>query len=69
MSSVGYAVDANQNAVINLTQSRSRIEDTDYGQQIAALTKAQIIQQASWAMLAQANVSKKSILMLLKSVA
>jgi flagellin len=69
MGTVAYAADANQNAVTNLTQSRSRIEDTDYGQQIAALTKSQIIQQASMAMLAQANASKQSILMLLKSAA
>ena len=69
MSSLNYAADANQNAVTNLTQSRSRIDDTDYGQQIAALTKSKIIQQASMAILAQANVSKQSILMLLKSAA
>ena len=68
-TSLNFSMDVNQNAVTNLTQSRSRIEDTDYGQQIAALTKAQIIQQASMAMLAQANASKQSILMLLKSAA
>ena len=52
--------------VTNLTDARSRIEDTDFSSETAALAKAQILSQASTAMLAQANQSQQSVLSLLK---
>jgi flagellin-like hook-associated protein FlgL len=52
---------------MNLAASRSRILDTDYAVETANLAKAQIIQEASMAMLAQANQSNQSVLALLKS--
>ena len=58
---------SNQNtAVANLSASRSRILDTDYAVETTNLAKAQIIQQAATAMLAQANQSSQSVLALLK---
>ncbi len=52
--------------VNNLSDARSRIEDTDYSTETAALAKAQILSQASTAMLAQANQSQQSVLQLLR---
>lgn len=51
---------------MNLSASRSRILDTDYAKETTNLAKAQIIQQAATAMLAQANQSGQSVLALLK---
>jgi flagellin len=50
----------------NLSAARSRVTDTDYAAETAALTKGQILQQASTAMLAQANQMPNVILTLLK---
>jgi flagellin len=50
----------------NLTAARSRVIDTDYAAETAALTKGQILQQAATAMLAQANQMPNVILTLLK---
>ena len=50
----------------NLTASRSRITDTDYAKETAALTKNQIMQQAATAMLSQANQMPNVVLSLLK---
>ena len=43
----------------------SRIVDADFAEETAKLTRAQILQQAGTAMLAQANQSKQSVLALL----
>jgi len=53
-------------SVENTTASRSRILDTDYAQETTALARAQIIQQAATAMLAQANQQSQSVLALLQ---
>jgi flagellin len=50
----------------NLTSARSRIRDADFAQETAELTRAQILQQAGMAMLAQANVAPQNVLSLLK---
>ncbi|PCG08952.1 flagellin FliC [Sphingomonas ginsenosidimutans] len=49
----------------NLTDARSRIEDADFSTETTALAKAQILSQASTAMLSQANQSQQSVLKLL----
>jgi flagellin len=54
------------NIVTNTAQSRSRIKDTDYAVETTNLAKAQIIQQAATAMLAQANQQPQSVLALLQ---
>jgi len=50
----------------NLSASRSRIMDTDFASETANLTRAQILQQAGTAMLAQANSLPNQVLSLLK---
>lgn len=50
----------------NLSDARSRILDTDYSAETTALAKAQILSQASTAMIAQANQSQQSVLSLLR---
>jgi flagellin len=50
----------------NLSASRGRILDTDFAAETAMLTKAQILQQAGTAILAQANAAPQSVLSLLK---
>lgn len=54
------------NNVANLSDARSRIEDADYAAESTALAKAQILSQASTAMLSQANQSQQNVLSLLK---
>ncbi|SEQ69170.1 flagellin N-terminal helical domain-containing protein [Sphingobium sp. YR768] len=51
--------------MLSLTDSRSRIEDADFSHETTQLAKAQILSQASTAMLAQANQSQQGILKLL----
>ena len=52
--------------VANLSDARSRIEDTDYSVETANMAKAQILSQASTAMIAQANQAQQNVLSLLK---
>jgi flagellin len=53
-------------AAENLTASRSRIQDADFAQETAMLTRAQILQQAGTAILAQANAVPQNVLSLLR---
>ncbi|BBD77810.1 flagellin [Hydrogenophilus thermoluteolus] len=55
-----------QSAIENLSASRSRIRDADFAQETAALSRAQILQQAGTAMLAQANAAPQNVLRLLQ---
>jgi len=50
----------------NLSAARSRIQDTDFAAETANLSRAQILQQAGVAMLAQANALPQNVLTLLK---
>ena len=50
----------------NLSEARSRIEDADYSSETTALAKAQILSQASTAMISQANQTQQNVLSLLK---
>jgi flagellin len=50
----------------NLSASRSRIQDADFAAETAALARAQILQQAGTAMIAQANQLPQQVLSLLK---
>jgi flagellin len=54
------------NQVTNLSDARSRIEDADFAVETTNLAKAQILSQASTAMLAQANQSQQGVLSLLR---
>ena len=53
------------NVVENTSAARSRIEDADFAVEAANLAKAQVMQQAGTAMLAQANASAQIVLSLL----
>jgi flagellin len=52
--------------ITNLSDARSRIQDTDYSAETTAMAKAQILSQASTAMIAQANQSQQNVLSLLR---
>jgi flagellin len=54
------------NISTNLSGGKGRIEDADFAAETTNLAKAQILQQASTAMLAQANASKQNVLSLLQ---
>ncbi|WP_294264937.1 flagellin [uncultured Sphingomonas sp.] len=54
------------NNMTNLTDARSRIEDADFSAETTQLAKAQILSQASTAMLSQANQSQQGVLSLLR---
>jgi flagellin len=55
-----------QQAVENQSAARSRIMDADFAAETAALSRAQILQQAGNAMVAQANQLPQQVLQLLK---
>ncbi|HEU6454316.1 MAG TPA: flagellin [Roseateles sp.] len=55
-----------QVAVENQTAARSRIMDADFAQETANMSRAQILQQAGNAMVAQANQLPQQVLQLLK---
>lgn len=55
-----------QNSAENLEAARSRIQDADFAAETAALTRAQILQQAGVAMLAQSNSVPQNVLSLLR---
>ena len=50
----------------NLSAARSRIQDADFASETAALSRAQVLQQAATAMVAQANQLPQQVLQLLK---
>lgn len=54
------------NTITNLSASRSRIEDADYAVEVSNMTRAQILQQAGTAVLAQANQVPQTMLSLLR---
>ena len=54
------------NISVNLQAGRGRIEDADFAAETTNLARTQILQQASTAMLAQANAAKQNVLSLLQ---
>ena len=65
-SQLNSAVNNLTNNATNLTAARSRIMDTDYSAETTAMAKAQILSQASTAMIQQANQSTQGVLSLLR---
>ncbi len=61
-----YTVSSLSTTSENLSAAESRIRDVDMAMEMATFTKFQILQQASTAMLAQANQSTQAILSLLR---
>ena len=64
---LNYAVNLAQSQITNFSAAESGIKDADVAQEAANLTKAQVLQQASLAALAQANSAPQAILALLKA--
>ena len=60
------AVNNLQTSAENLTASRSRIQDADFAAETANLSRAQVLQQAGTAMVAQANQLPQGVLALLR---
>jgi flagellin len=63
---LSHALDNLTNVQQNATDSRSKIEDTDYATATSDLARQQIIAQAATAILAQANQQPQYVLSLLK---
>ncbi len=59
------AIETQEAIRINLTESRSRIMDTDYARETSQMVRSQILQQAGHSMLAQANQMPQTVLSLL----
>ncbi len=55
-----------QTSAENQSAARSRIQDADFAAETAALSRAQVLQQAGTAMIAQANQLPQQVLQLLK---
>ncbi len=63
---VDSTVSSLTNIVTNTEAARLSIQDADFAAESISLAKSQILQQASTAMLAQANASKQGVLQLLQ---
>jgi flagellin len=63
---LNYAISLAQSQITNFSAAESQIRDADVAQQAANLTKAQVLQQASIAAMAQANSAPQAVLSLLK---
>ena len=63
---LAYAVNLAQSQITNYSAAQAGIRDADVAAQAANLTKAQVLQQASLAALAQANSAPQAVLALLR---
>ncbi|MDG1317091.1 MAG: flagellin, partial [Paracoccaceae bacterium] len=64
---LNHTVNNLTNISANLSSAQGRIQDADFAIETTNLAKNQILQQASTAMLAQANASQANVLGLLRS--
>jgi flagellin len=67
MNRLSSTISVSESSIEHLSVSRSRINDADFALETSKLTKAQIMKQASTAMISQANASTNSVLSLLNS--
>jgi flagellin len=63
---LNYAVSLAQSQITNFSAAESNIRDANVAQEAANLTKAQVLQQASIAAMAQANSAPQAVLTLLR---
>ncbi|MBZ5727986.1 MAG: hypothetical protein LAP87_23710 [Acidobacteriia bacterium] len=63
---LGYAINLAQSQITNFSAAEAQIRDANVAEQAANLTKAQVLQQASIAAMAQANSAPQAILALLR---
>ena len=66
INKLNYAVNLAQSQITNYSAAQAGIRDADVAAEAANLTKAQVLQQASLAALAQANSAPQAVLSLLK---
>jgi flagellin len=66
INKLNYAVNLAQSQITNFSAAESGIKDANIAAEAANLTKAQVLQQASLAALAQANSAPQAVLSLLK---
>jgi flagellin len=64
MNRLDHTIANLSNVVTNLSQAKGRIVDADFAAETSNLARTQVLQQASMAMLSQANASKQNILAL-----
>ena len=64
MNRLDHTIANLSNVSTNLSLSKGRLEDADFAAETANLARTQVLQQASMAMLSQANASKQNILAL-----
>ncbi|MFN7994694.1 MAG: flagellin [Bryobacteraceae bacterium] len=65
-NTLNYAINLAQSQISSFSSAQSQIRDADVAAQAANLTKAQVLQQASIAAMAQANAEPQAVLSLLK---
>ena len=63
---LNYAIGLAQSQITNFSSAEAQIRDADVASEAANLTKAQVLQQASIAAMAQANSAPQAVLSLLK---
>lgn len=63
---LNYAISLAQSQITNFSSAEAQIRDTDVASEAANLTKAQVLQQASIAAMAQANSAPQAVLALLR---
>ncbi|PWU08124.1 MAG: hypothetical protein C5B51_08470 [Terriglobia bacterium] len=63
---LSYATNLAQSQISNFSAAQSQIRDADVAAEAANLTKAQVLQQASMAAMAQANSAPQAVLALLR---
>jgi flagellin len=63
---LGYAIGLANSQISNFSAAQAQIRDADVAAEAANLTKAQVLQQATLAAMAQANSAPQSVLSLLK---
>ncbi len=63
---LNYAISLAQSQITNFSSAEAQIRDTDVAAEAANLTKAQVLQQASIAAMAQANSAPQAVLSLLR---
>jgi flagellin len=63
---LNYAIGLAQSQISNFSAAESRIRDADVASEAANLTKAQVLQQANMAAMAQANSAPQAVLSLLR---
>ena len=64
MNRLGHALGNAETFAANMSDSNSRIVDTDYAKEMTEFARAQIVRQAGMAMLSQANAIPNQVLQL-----